>query len=52
MHAFKYRLLRRPRPRREVIERRGMTRGTKAMAIEGKGNDGLVSNPVAIQDSA
>ena len=22
------------------------------MAIEGKGNDGLVSNPVAIQDSA
>ena len=52
MYAFNCRLLGLPRPRREVIERRGMARGTKAMAIEGKGNDGVVSNPVAIQDSA
>ena len=27
-------------------------KGDQAMAIEGKGNDGLVSNSVAIQDSA
>ena len=27
-----------------MIEQRGMTRGTKAMPMEGKGNDGVVSS--------